>query len=105
MSFVAVEQIYGYKLGMWRGRLKDVDRSLEVHRFRRQSSTNCTNAIEEFQSQRFQNCFNTLDKLSDQDLTNEDLDVYCERDCTSLILKVLFDLGTYCADSGSVVSN
>ena len=99
-------ECYGYKPGHgWRGNFKNVDRILgrrHQDRFRRQFSANCTMALEEFQSQRFQDCFNTFDKLSDDDLTNDDLVVYCDDDCTSEIIRVETALARYCDNGGGV---
>ena len=43
-----------------------------------------------------------VDKLSDNDLTNDDLKVYCDNDCTSEIIKVSTDLARYCKNGGGV---
>jgi len=94
----AIEMSYGYKPGMWRQFKKfdrTLDRSLE-HRHRRQFSPNCTKALEEYQTDYFQDCYSTFDKLSDGDLTNQDLDVYCGNRCTSEVIHVEKDLAVYC---------
>ena len=111
VAYCAVEtESYG-KLGMWWGRLsvsKTVGRSSEL-RLRRQLSPKCNNALTEYGSQRFQKCYNLFDnfadKFEDTDLTNEDLDVYCENDCTSEILGVFTAVATYCDNAGSAVSS
>lgn len=109
--FCTIELSYGYKPGSeWRRNFKNVNSILGTRlgrhqdRFRRQFSPNCSRAINESQSQRFQNCFNTLDKLSDSDLTNDDLKVYCDDDCSSEIISVSTDLARYC-DNGRGVSD
>ena len=101
----AIEFTCGYKPGReWRRNFKNVDSILGRHqdRFRRQLSPNCTRALEEFQSEHFQDCFNTLDKVSDNDLTNDDLKVYCDNDCSSEIIRVTRALARYCDNGGGV---
>ena len=107
MILCAIELSYGYKTArefQWRRNFKKVDDILGRHqnRLRRQISPNCSKAYEEYQSERFQNCYNEVDKLSDNDLTNDDLKVYCDNDCTSEIIKVSTDLARYCKNGGGV---
>ena len=102
-----VELTYGYKPGMiWRRNFKNVDLISGHHydRFRRQRppSSNCTAALEEYQSDRFQDCYNVLDKFFDSDLTNDDLKVYCDNDCSSELIRVSRALARYCDNGGGV---
>ena len=107
ISFVvlcAIELSYGYKpeLMLWRSDHESIKRTLGHHhdRLRRQLSPNCSKVIDKFDSDDIQTCFGYFDDLSDDDITNEDLNDYCDDDCSSKIISVSRDLAKYCRDGG-----
>ena len=95
----------GFKFEEVRDNLRALTKFLAPHRAassvsgvrnRRQSSSECNEAIQEVQSDRFQQCYDAVSKAEELDATTSDLTTYCGNDCTSYVIDVSTKLAQYC---------
>ena len=66
---------------------------------RSKRASNCNGAYRETQNPRYEQC---LEYLSDDQLTNQQLDTFCHENCILILGRVFHDIYIYCHDEVSL---